>query len=726
MATAIVLLNQAGKPPGTPNVSREDLATGVLVTCTNPGGGASQWEWTMCSVPVNSSVPLGVFSSIAVASFTPDVSGSYLIELCVNKTIAGTDINRIIAGVDLPLLPGCPKGWRLLASGERLEFGPTGWAPEWQRIQLDLYNLFSGAAVLGATGPTGPTGITGPTGLGPTGIGITGPMGPTGIGITGSRGITGPTGHTGTRGETGPSGGPVGPTGQRGPTGVGLPGPTGLRGPTGVGITGIRGPTGVGITGIKGPTGDPGSLGPVGPSGPRGVTGVGITGPLGHTGTKGPTGTGTTGHIGTTGLKGATGPTGTGAKGATGSRGQTGPTGLKGATGSGTKGATGPTGTGAKGATGSRGQTGPTGLKGTTGSAPTYSDDVRLNLGTHNDGVLLYSTSSTKPAIVFGLPDGSGSLTSSRAYIFCDASTVTTNWLSADFTDPTVCIQAHGNTVAQRVRIYHDGTSGFIVADTGKMYIASGVCASATTLSTNLISVQSAGASSGVYSGTYGWQVSCTADQGMYLALYQGGGALVNNCLYVTTWANQSKKHIGTYSAGTWTGELFPDPRLHLFASEDPQLSNNRNMWQAHDGDDAYVGTGYATGQGTSPVTIANRVVVAPHRIPCLAIADTATLGAGTQAAINANSGSSSVLDDGIITLSTGVSGTLISFATDGTAFGLFQVFADGSAASLGGNNTDVADTDGKLDVFSNGSNAAKIKNRLNGTKTISWFFIYS
>jgi hypothetical protein len=100
MAIAAIVINQQGKSRGSPGLSRSDLSVGTTVVLTNhDNSGVESWTWELLSVPPGSKTALrGAMNPIA--TFVPDVSGSYEIHL----TIDGGAFDRRIAAVGTSFL----------------------------------------------------------------------------------------------------------------------------------------------------------------------------------------------------------------------------------------------------------------------------------------------------------------------------------------------------------------------------------------------------------------------------------------------------------------------------------------------------------------------------------------------------------------------------------------------------------------------------------------------
>lgn len=119
---ASIVINQTGKPAGTPSQSRDDLALGTVVTLTN-STVETTYLWELLSKPVGSSAAIAG-SILPVATFTPDVEGSYRIKLTTNSS--ETDIR--IAAVKTTNL-----GLRKPATDEETEFDSVdGWGAAMQ------------------------------------------------------------------------------------------------------------------------------------------------------------------------------------------------------------------------------------------------------------------------------------------------------------------------------------------------------------------------------------------------------------------------------------------------------------------------------------------------------------------------------------------------------------------------------------------------------------------
>jgi hypothetical protein len=426
-------------------------------------------------------------------------------------------------------------------------------------------------------------------------------------------------------------------------------------------------------------------------------------------------------------------------------------------------------------------------IKSIVASKPIYMNAASLNFGTApgtNLASLQYSTASTKPVAVFGMPD------ISMLTVFCQQSDVGTNWLAADLTSPTLQVHAADATdLTKYMRLYHDGTNGYSMSGKGYHYISSGVRAFGNNIYASQFIFSGAGASSGLFNGDYGYCHSLKVDDGVFAALYAVDGT-INNNYYFSTWANTV-----TASRQHTSGTPSTDPTVWVFATENPAdvggaatPHDQRHVFIIHDGDDAFIGTGVKT---RGDLTIANRLIFAPHTAPTGAITGSAyaddgglfgmnaagagllseaasatnptlvpnrtnladgigstaagtvsviaagkgaldlnTAGvasAGTRGSLLEDPGSMDLVGDGTITLATGVAGYL--YVWENTENGLFFVTSAGVVTLIDGTpNMDSADTDGKLCVYQSGTGAV-IKNRLvdsPATSKIRWRYLYS
>lgn len=139
MPSAVIRIDQPthpAAPVGTPGRSRDDLVAGSLVQLRNADDtGVRSWLWSLVSKPQGSAAALANPAS-AVASFTPDLVGSYLVKLAINGGNARGLLQRRVAIVrDI-------SGLRIPAAGEEDEANyliggvenEDGWWPDLQEF----------------------------------------------------------------------------------------------------------------------------------------------------------------------------------------------------------------------------------------------------------------------------------------------------------------------------------------------------------------------------------------------------------------------------------------------------------------------------------------------------------------------------------------------------------------------------------------------------------------
>lgn len=160
MSSAHIVANQAGKPAGQSSVSRRDLDLAVVVYLSNASDdGVRSHRWRMVDRP-SGSLAVITNKASAVAQFTPDVPGSYLVELEVDEARDG-QVDRRVFAVLTDFGGATSRPLRIPAAGEDDEanwlydFGVTatpntrGWMPDF--VELLLYTgLLGGADTLAA------------------------------------------------------------------------------------------------------------------------------------------------------------------------------------------------------------------------------------------------------------------------------------------------------------------------------------------------------------------------------------------------------------------------------------------------------------------------------------------------------------------------------------------------------------------------------------------------
>lgn len=111
MATAAIVANQIGCPQGVPGKDRDDLSPGVSVMLSNHDNtSAESWTWNLAVPPGSKTVLRG--ATAPVASFVPDVTGSYEIHLTIGGPEGQVSDRRVVAvgtpflGLRKPLVRG--------------------------------------------------------------------------------------------------------------------------------------------------------------------------------------------------------------------------------------------------------------------------------------------------------------------------------------------------------------------------------------------------------------------------------------------------------------------------------------------------------------------------------------------------------------------------------------------------------------------------------------------
>lgn len=123
MPTVDIVINATGKESGSPSVAREftyeDLIAAPLVTLSlNDSTGVTSYSWQILDKPPGSSAILSS-STVASPTFSPDLTGTYLIKCTVNS---GEAYNT--SGIAYTTRQ---RAFRKPAIGETKEFDSNGW-----------------------------------------------------------------------------------------------------------------------------------------------------------------------------------------------------------------------------------------------------------------------------------------------------------------------------------------------------------------------------------------------------------------------------------------------------------------------------------------------------------------------------------------------------------------------------------------------------------------------
>lgn len=160
MPSAEIRINQPGGPgTGSPGISRDDLLLHTSVELRNvDDNGVQRWFWSLLDKPPGSTATIANPNS-AVATFTPDVYGTYRIYLRVNDgrgrrgmEVVRTAIVRDPAGFRPPAyLEGVDSNFQLSPG----VFNEVGGLHEVRRRMTSLDNRDNRYAILGLAGGGG-------------------------------------------------------------------------------------------------------------------------------------------------------------------------------------------------------------------------------------------------------------------------------------------------------------------------------------------------------------------------------------------------------------------------------------------------------------------------------------------------------------------------------------------------------------------------------------------
>lgn len=159
MPGAIIAFDQARPGPttstGSPGVARNDLWVGWLVTGRITTSGNTSPEWTLLDKPPGSTVTLAGATSLS-CTFTPDLPGSYRIQLQVNGGGAG-NVQILIAACTFDVAGHLTlRGWRIPALSElptenNFSGQTRGWDEAVRQIFTEMQTtLLSGVARIAA------------------------------------------------------------------------------------------------------------------------------------------------------------------------------------------------------------------------------------------------------------------------------------------------------------------------------------------------------------------------------------------------------------------------------------------------------------------------------------------------------------------------------------------------------------------------------------------------
>lgn len=151
MPGAIIAIDQDQGAPsfGTPGVARNDLRLGRLTTVRSTASGNISYAWSLLDKPPGSAVTLGT-PTAQDATFTPDLPGSYRVQLVTNGGGPG-NVQILVAAVtkDFNGLT-VNRGWRIPALGEVVpENNFNGQDRGWDEALRYIFNDFLTMQVAG-------------------------------------------------------------------------------------------------------------------------------------------------------------------------------------------------------------------------------------------------------------------------------------------------------------------------------------------------------------------------------------------------------------------------------------------------------------------------------------------------------------------------------------------------------------------------------------------------
>lgn len=166
MAAEITINQPLGAGAGTPGEARNDLWEGQPVELVASSGVGTTWLWEFLDKPPSSSATISD-ETTALATYTPDVVGTYRVRLVEDNTNISVKVLRVRYDSSGVLKD---RGWCLPALNEGEDEGvdeanygsnTRGWDEPWQVIKDDLlrigdivYDLFKGVATDATGAPT--------------------------------------------------------------------------------------------------------------------------------------------------------------------------------------------------------------------------------------------------------------------------------------------------------------------------------------------------------------------------------------------------------------------------------------------------------------------------------------------------------------------------------------------------------------------------------------------
>lgn len=151
MPGAVIVADQpTGAGPGTAGNARDDLWYGQAVDLSCSVGGNTSYSWSLVTVPSGSGASLSTPTS-ATSSFTPDVVGSYIVQLVTNGGGPGNAQRRVLRVRYDNTGALANRGWAYPAHNEvetdSTGIIPAGWDGPIEFVLEDVrLNAFGGGA----------------------------------------------------------------------------------------------------------------------------------------------------------------------------------------------------------------------------------------------------------------------------------------------------------------------------------------------------------------------------------------------------------------------------------------------------------------------------------------------------------------------------------------------------------------------------------------------------
>lgn len=142
MGASIVIDDGGGPVVGS--VERDNTYIGTVFTLSNADNtGVLAWEWIIKDKPEGSSATISS-ATAASPTITPDIPGTYLIQLRTYSDLAATLFDDLdVEGIGIEY--GGTETYRIPAAGETNQFDATrGWAAEVNRILVDIRSKLGG------------------------------------------------------------------------------------------------------------------------------------------------------------------------------------------------------------------------------------------------------------------------------------------------------------------------------------------------------------------------------------------------------------------------------------------------------------------------------------------------------------------------------------------------------------------------------------------------------